>query len=156
MQMRFVADSMLGKLAKWLRVLGYDTHYQSCYQTDTIGRFVTEGRRLLSRHRKSVDRYDNAILICSDHVGEQLTELRESARIDPDPSDWFCRCLICNSLLEYPRVEQARENVPEYIFYHNTMEIRFCPSCERYYWPGSHRFRMVGQLDKCGFKGYGK
>lgn len=150
--MRFVVDSMLGKLAKWLRIMGYDTHYQSFYRPEDIDQLVEEGRCLLSRHKGIVDRFSDAVLISGNHVGEQLSELRESILLDSNSSSWFTRCLICNSFLKEGRIDIACENVPEYVFYQNMKQIRFCPLCRRYYWQGSHRKRMLKQLEEWGFK----
>jgi uncharacterized protein with PIN domain len=147
----FVAAGMLGKLAKWLRVLGYDTHYQRFYGGGELERLVGEGRRLLSRHRGTVARYRDAIWIDGDLVGEQMREVKDKASLHPDPRQWFSRCLVCNVLLEDAEKEKARENVPEYVFHKEVAAIRHCPSCGRYYWPGSHRTRMVLQLEKWGF-----
>lgn len=150
--MKFVADSMLGKLAKWLRALGYDTCYQRYYRPGVIDLLVVEeDRRLLSRHKDMSDRYGNAVLLCANRVGEQLAELKDKVYLAPDLSSWFSRCLICNALLKEPSRDAARENVPEYVFFQNMTGIRFCPSCGRHYWPGTHRKRMVRQLEEWGF-----
>ncbi|MCP4681401.1 MAG: hypothetical protein GY864_03615 [Desulfobacterales bacterium] len=151
-ELRFVADSMLGKLAKWLRVLGYDTHYQSHYRPEMIDNLVKGGRLLISRHRETCNRHENALLIHGNRVGDQLAELKDSTRLEPDSSAWFSRCLICNVLLEEAHIDEARKNMPEYIFFQN-INIRFCPVCERYYWPGSHRERMAKLLREWGFLG---
>ena len=149
--MKFVADSMLGKLAKWLRMLGYDTYYQpGNYGPEDIDLLVKQGRILLSRRRITAKKYTDALLVCSHHVGEQLVEVKEGLLLSPDSRDWFTRCMLCNSRLKSVQEDDARENVPEYVFYHNMKEIRVCPSCGRYYWPGSHRTRMVRQLEKWG------
>ena len=150
MEIRFVADCMLGKLAKWLRVLGYDTHYQCYYRPGDIDQLVKMGRLLLSRHKRTTDHYVNAVLIHSNGVGGQITELKKMGYFEPDQSNWFSRCLICNVLLTEAQEDAARENVPEYVFYENMTEIRFCPSCRRYYWPGSHRARMVRKIKEWG------
>lgn len=150
-EMKFVADSMLGKLAKWLRVLGHDTHYQRYYSAGTINQLVDEGRYLLSRHRETAKQYNNVLLLHSNNVGDQLAELKELVDLASARSKWFTRCLICNDLLENVQLNKAQENVPEYVFYHNASGIRHCPSCARYYWPGSHRKNMVRQLEKWGF-----
>jgi len=149
--MKFVADSMLGKLAKWLRVLGYDTHYQSHYEGGEIDRRAAEGRVLLTRHRETAERVAGAIFLHGDRIGEQMGELKGKMLLNPDPTTWFSRCLICNVVLEQARSEEARENVPEYIFHQSLSAIRTCPVCGRYYWPGSHRTRMFCQLDQWGF-----
>ena len=147
---KFIADSMLGRLAKWLRVLGYDTLYQPFYKLGVMGTSIREGRKLLSRHRSTVDRYPNSMLIHSDHVKDQLDEMKRAGTIISERSRWFTRCLLCNVPLEKAEGTLARDNVPEYVFYQSASGIRFCPSCHRYFWPGSHRERMVGQLEKWG------
>lgn len=151
LKVRFVADSMLGKLAKWLRVLGYDTRYKSYYGPGVIDQLVEDGGRLLSRRKETTDLYENAVLIRSTDTGGQMAELRQKIDFVPDPSKWFSRCLICNVLLEEVDTDEARENVPEYVFYKNMTGIRSCPSCERFFWPGTHRERMVGKLMRWGF-----
>jgi uncharacterized protein with PIN domain len=150
-EVKFLADSMLGKLAKWLRILGYDTAYRSHYRPGFLDLIIKEDRHLLSRHKETADQYAGALLIHADRVGEQLNELKQLIPLAPDRSNWFSRCLICNVVLREAEVDEARENVPEYVFYQNTKEIRFCPSCGRYYWPGSHRKRMISQLEEWGF-----
>ena len=150
--MKFVADSMLGKLAKWLRILGYDTHYQSYYRPGVMDQLLIEDRCLLSRYREAVNQYKNTVLLNADRVGAQLDELREKIEdFSPDRSNWFSRCLACNTVLKEAPRDEARDNVPEYVFYSNMSGIRWCPSRRRYYWPGSHRTRMVKQLEEWGF-----
>jgi uncharacterized protein with PIN domain len=147
METKFVADSMLGKLAKWLRVLGYDTHYQRHYSPGVMDELVKGSRLLLSRRRETVHQYTGALLLHGNAVGEQIAELKERLHLVPDRSRWFTRCLICNILLGDVQIDTARENVPEYVFYQNISGIKYCPSCGRYYWPGSHRTRMERQLE---------
>ena len=150
--MKFVADSMLGKLAKWLRILGYDTLYQSFYRPGVIDQLLTEDRYLLSRYEGAAKKYGSTVLLHADRVGAQLDELRDNIKdFAPERSNWFSRCLACNTLLRQTPFEEARDNVPEYVFYNNMWAIRSCPSCGRYYWPGSHKTRMVNQLEEWGF-----
>jgi len=151
MEKRFLADSMLGRLAKWLRVMGYDTHYQRFYNEQEFQDFISEGRSLLSKNRKTIKKYPDALLILSDHVKDQLHEMRDMGMFSGGRGLWFSRCLICNMPLRDARAEDAREGLPEYIFFHNSQGIRFCPSCGRYYWPGSHREKMIHQLETYGF-----
>jgi uncharacterized protein len=144
--MRFIADSMLGKLAKWLRILGHDTYYQSYYSSDMIKLLVGENRWLLSRRKATAELYKNALLVQSDHVGDQLKEINDKVPLFLGSSYIFSRCIKCNVVLEDARAEVAEENIPEYVFYEHTRGVRFCPSCKRYYWPGSHRERVARQL----------
>lgn len=150
---RFLSDSMLGRLTKWLRIMGYDTHYQTFYKEGTMGPLIHDGRLLLSRHRSTVNKYPNSLLILSDNVQRQLEEMRVHGYFALDNARWFTRCLACNTFLKEASVEDAREKIPEYVFYQNiTTGLGFCCSCERYFWPGSHRMRMISQLEKWGFK----
>lgn len=149
---RFVADVMVGKLAKWLRVLGYDTHYQPHYSSEAIDGFVTDGRIFLTRHRRRAEKLGNAaVLICGNQVSEQLMELKRELHLEPARSTWFRRCLICNAILRRAREGVADDKIPEYVLYQNTTNISFCPLCGRYFWPGSHRSRMEKQLKEWGF-----
>jgi hypothetical protein len=150
MELRFLADSMLGRLAKWLRVMGYDTHYQSFYREGMIGQLIHDRRRLLSRHKAITEQYPNALLIHSDHINEQLQEMKQGGDLASDRSNWFSRCLICNVRLKKAEADDVRGNVPEYVIYENIAGIRFCPSCGRYFWQGSHRERMIRQLEEWG------
>ena len=151
MEARFIADSTLGRLAKWLRVMGYDTIYQSFYRKDDITKFVREGRKLLSRQLSASEYDPSFLLIRSDHLEVQLREMKDKGVITRDRSKWFTRCLACNILLEVADTTVARQYVPEHVIYQNTPVIRFCPSCSRHFWPGSHRERMIRKLEEWGF-----
>jgi hypothetical protein len=150
MEKRFVADAMLGKLAKWLRVLGYDTHYQSHYPGDALGRLVHEGRVLLSRRPHTVENHPDGLLLHSDRLTAQILEMKEKRAITAERSRCFTRCLRCNVPLRKAPRETTRENVPDYVFHENPGGIQFCPSCGRYFWPGTHRARMEKQLEVWG------
>jgi uncharacterized protein with PIN domain len=149
--LKFLADSMLGRLAKWLRVLGYDTHYQAYYPRGAIRDLLGEERRLLSRNRRLLTFFPETLMIQANQVGDQLREVATITGRTPDKSAWFCRCLICNELLKTADVEEARERIPEYVHYQGLSKIQTCPSCGRCFWPGSHRERMIRQLSEWGF-----
>jgi uncharacterized protein with PIN domain len=150
METRFVADVMLGRLAKWLRVLGYDTHYQSYYERGELSRLAGQGGALLSRRPGTVESHSHGVLLHSDRLSGQILEMKEKTLITPDRSKCFSRCLRCNVPLRKATPETIRENVPEYVFHENAGEIRFCPCCGRYFWPGTHRTRMEKQLREWG------
>jgi uncharacterized protein len=151
MEMKFVADTMLGRLAKWLRVLGYDTHYQPHYRPGVMDEIVKAGALLLSRHRAKVDLYTDAVFLHGDMVEQQIVELKEGLNLVPERSRLFSRCLICNVKLMTMQIDEIRTHVPEHVFHQNVSGIKCCPLCGRYYWPGSHRANMERQLEKWGF-----
>lgn len=148
---RFIADVMVGKLAKWLRVLGYDTHYQPHYSPEAIDAFVREGRILLTRHKERAEKLGGAVLICGNKVSEQLMKLKRELYLEPAQSVWFSRCLICNVILRQAREGVVGAKIPEYVLYQNRTNISFCPLCGRHFWPGSHRANMEKQLKEWGF-----
>jgi uncharacterized protein len=149
--MRFVADVMLGRLAKWLRVLGFDTRYQSFDPVGPIGQMAREGRIPLTRQRKLIPSLKGAVFFRHNAVGNQLGQLKEVLSLETCRAQWFSRCIRCNVPLTVAPEEDARDNTPEYIYYENMKSIRFCPGCGRYFWPGSHRTRMEKQLHGWGF-----
>ncbi len=151
METRFIADAMLGKLSKWLRILGYDTVYQSSCEQGTVRRSIEEGRILLSRRALILGHYPGAIRLSSYYVGEQLHELVKRRVIESSPSKWFRRCLICNVPLRKAVGEISMESVPDYVLLHKISEIHWCPSCRRIFWAGTHREKMLRQLEKWGF-----
>ncbi len=142
---------MLGKLSKWLRVMGYDTHYQSFYDEETLERLTREGRIFLSRRTGIPERYSGAVRIYSDHVAEQLHELVQCGILKPDHSRWFRRCLVCNVPLQDTSSPLSVESVPDYILQQGGSDIRSCPVCCRLFWAGTHRENMIRQLEKWGF-----
>jgi len=150
--MRFVADLTLGRLVKWLRVMGFDARYQPFDPIEDIVNMAHRGRIPLTRQRKMIRSLEGAVFIRYNGVGEQLGQLKQGLLLETQHARWFSRCIRCNvPLMDAPEGE-ARDNVPEHVFHENMKNIRFCPSCGRYFWPGSHRFRMEKQLNGWGFR----
>ncbi|RMF92349.1 MAG: hypothetical protein D6736_03610 [Nitrospinota bacterium] len=146
---RFLVDCMLGKLAKWLRILGYDTTYYSLIADHELIRIAwNEKRILLTRdvrltQRREVTRY---LLIKSDDYREQLRQVVWHYRLDAS-SYLFTRCLQCNSPLQDIEKARVRPWVPPYVF--QTQELfRICPSCQQIYWAGTHKTKMLHRLAK--------
>jgi uncharacterized protein with PIN domain len=140
-KIKFLADSNLGKLAKWLRVLGYDT---TCYSGEVGRSFLTkaqkEGRIALTRRRDMALRQYSGKLAVIEHdlVGDQLEEVIGKLSIVPDEKNIMTICLTCNERLKSVSKEAVSGLVPEYIFRQH-MEFHICPRCEKIFWPGSHR-----------------
>jgi uncharacterized protein with PIN domain len=146
----FFADAMLGRLARWLRMLGYDTAYEEVISDGSlISRVVTEQRWLLTRDRYLVQRKvlrGHHTLIVSDHLQDQLRQLQSELHVDLDLSDKTAsRCASCNSILRAIPHEKAALTVPTYVA---SLHPRFvqCPNCGRIYWPGTHWTHMLARL----------
>lgn len=147
---KFLADRMLGKLAKELRMLGYDTIYyrgENAYPLIKLAR--EEGRVILTRNTKLIPKRleDHIIRVMEDKPPLQLRELIQKKVISLEEENLFSRCLLCNSLLdEIPRGE-AEGKVPDFIFYQQREFFR-CPQCLRIYWKGSHQNHMQKKVNE--------
>jgi uncharacterized protein with PIN domain len=148
---RFLTDTMLGRLAKWLRIMGYDTHYQPIYKDGVMDQWIHAGYLLLTRQTRLIDKYPYSVLILSDHVGEQLKKIQDAGYLSYDRSKWFIRCVRCNTLLEEVDNKEVLDRVPEFVLNQTHVKIHLCPSCYRFFWKGSHRDRMTEQLKKWGY-----
>ncbi len=143
---KFIADCMLGKLARWLRAVGYDAAYERSITDDAlIARARSEDRILLTRDTRLVKRraLPPHLLVQSSHPPAQLRETIEAFGLEVDPSILLTRCLLCNAATrDIPRVE-ARDEVPPYVFRTQRRFAR-CPQCRRIYWRATH---VAGMLD---------
>lgn len=140
---RFAVDAMLGRLARWLRALGYDTHYRPGIDDhDLVELANREHRVLLTRDRHLITflRPARGMLIDSDVPLVQLDEVAATCGIRPT-DDLFNRCLLCNTRLRTATRTEIDTLVPERS---RSMPGPFlrCPGCGRVYWPGTHIRRM--------------
>jgi hypothetical protein len=145
--MRFIADAMLGTLAKWLRILGYDTQFEPSLDDHQLVRLArAEGRVLLTRDRELAGRPGiQVLLIGSERLDTQIAQVL--AELDLVPNRAFSRCPVCNELLVRIDPKTARSQVPVYVAKtHKT--FRSCPACQRVYWRGTHWQQMEEQLDR--------
>ena len=146
---RFVADRMLGKLAKWLRVLGYDVVYLRRASKEEIVDKLQEGRILLTRNRRaeSWQQAGEVFLVNDNDPKKQLRQVVKDLGLEKRGNDLFSRCLDCNCPLEVTRREEVRAEVPEYI-YQTQNQFHRCSDCGKVYWSGSHSRRMRQQLEE--------
>lgn len=143
--MRFLADKMLGKLAKWLRILGFDTVYLAYPALPEIREQAAQGRIFLTRNRSLLHKIPGAVFISSDHVDEQLGQLYQAGHIDFKEEKWFSRCILCNVPLTTVSNEEVDTLVPEYVR-RTASSFARCPLCGKVYWPGSHSNRMKERI----------
>jgi uncharacterized protein with PIN domain/sulfur carrier protein ThiS len=145
---RFVLDVHLGRLAKLLRMLGFDTLYSNRYDDCDLSLISrNQGRIVLTRDRELLKRsmISHGCCLRSDQPMEQLLEVlkRFDLRGKVLP---FSRCLRCNSVLQEIDADRAAASVPEYVA--KTYErYKTCPDCGRIYWQGSHWEHMRKALE---------
>ncbi len=146
---RFLADAMLGRLARWLRILGYDTRYLRDMPDEEVIRLArAEGRVILTRDRELCRRRGvQALWVVSTDLDEQIRQV--VATLDLDIRHSFRRCVVCNTPIEnIPRV-RARPLVPAYV-YRTQVVFGQCSTCGRVYWRGTHWAHMAERLQDWG------
>jgi uncharacterized protein with PIN domain len=146
--MRFIADCMLGKLAKWLRILGYDTLYFHAISDEELrNNALTTGRILLTRDTRLFNHIpsNQGLFIASDHVAEQLKQVVLAFHLDWSQR-MLTRCLECNTVLERIAKEEIEPLVPDFI-YHTHTDFARCPQCGKIFWKGSHQAYIEEQLN---------
>ena len=145
---RFAVDCMLGSLAKWLKILGYDTFYLTHVEdAELVERARAEGRVLLTRDRRMTlrRRARPCHFVTSEDPREQIREVVTALGLRVREELFLTRCLPCNARTnEIPR-DKAAGSVPAYVLDTQT-RFRRCPSCGRIYWGATHRERMVERL----------
>jgi len=151
--MKFAADKMLGRLTRWLRVIGQDVTYGPHLSGYGLIREARrEGRLILTRDRGLTRKNPpDYLLIQSDQFREQLKQVVQACRLEPF-KEAFTRCVECNTVLQPVPKEAVRERVPPYVF-SNQERFSFCLRCRRIYWPATHQQKMVEELKALGFGG---
>lgn len=147
---RFLADSNVGRLARWLRALGYDASYEPALDDrPLVALALAEGRVLLTRDADLMQRRVithgrlRAVLLRSDRVAEQLRQVVADLELTPDRA--LSRCLECNVELQDRPRSAVVDRLPPHV---RATQSRFseCARCGRVYWPGTHWVRMRERL----------
>jgi hypothetical protein len=145
----FVADVMLGRLAKWLRIAGFDVLYSNRFTDDELVTLSRQhGRVLLSRDTRLLVRkaVKDFIFLESDDIQSQLRQVFEVTRTASLPGV-LTRCLSCNETLMEVARERVRDAVPPFVFETQT-HFKSCPKCGKIYWAGTHRQSVLRTLEK--------
>ena len=149
---RFIVDLNCGKLAKWLRMIGYNTklfdHRDDKYLVHLAQK---ENRIILTRDTQIMQRRIiaigelKALFVTSDdplcQIQQVVKELGLNSSVKP-----FSLCLECNQLLEKISKESVKDRVPPYVFRHQAQYVE-CPNCHRVFWQGTHWQAMVKKLE---------
>jgi uncharacterized protein len=140
---RFLADAMLGRLATWLRILGYDAEYFRGEDETLLRLAWRDDRILLTRDTFLLRRrhLPSHLFIQSDRVQDQLRQVLAAFHLQP-PASPARRCIRCNLPLEPRTKSEAQGFVPDFVW---ASQDAFwtCPRCHRIYWAGTHRHHMA-------------
>ena len=151
--MKFIVDSNVGRLARWLRIAGFDTVFINDLDDNRLVRLaLSEGRVLLTKDTQILKRRVattgrlKVILIESEEVKAQLCQVVKVLKLTEEIKP-FTLCLECNQPLVPKDKEEVKELVPPYVFETQTQYMQ-CPACHRVYWRGTHWQRMSRELEK--------
>jgi uncharacterized protein with PIN domain len=151
MEIRFIADNNVGKLARWLRLIGYDTVLlKQKDDAQMIKTALSENRVILTKDARFMKRRlvtTGRLKIV--HIGQddpqvQVQDVVRTLSLDYDFKP-FSRCLECNRPLVARDKEAVKALVPAHVFETQTQYTQ-CPACHRVYWPGTHWQAMRKKL----------
>ena len=152
MEIKFIVDNNVGKLAKWLRIMGYDA---LLFDEEDDGKMVkvalaqkrvilTKDTQIMRRRVVTSGRL-KAVLLKSDEPKAQLRQIAETLGLDYQFKP-FSICLECNQSLVERDKDEVRDLVPSHVFETQSLYME-CPSCHRIYWRGTHWQSMSRELE---------
>lgn len=150
--MKFVCDDNLGRLARWLRTLGFDTVFsQTITDSQVISAALTEDRIIITRDHQLAEKTlaRQVILLQSTNPLEQLKILIETTGLVPDAARLFSICPLCNVAVEKIDKKKFVAQIPPYV-YRTKDRFNRCPACGRIFWSGTHVDRMKEKLAAAG------
>ncbi len=150
---KFIVDCNVGRLAKWLRLMGHDTlFFNGTSDSHLVATALAEGRVILSRDRQIMKRRAittgklKAILIRNDEPELQMRQVIGELGLD-SKSRPFTICLECNQALVERDKGEVKDLVPPYV-YQTQSQFMQCPACHRIYWRGTHWQAMTERLKR--------
>ncbi len=144
--MKFICDHMLGTLARWLRLLGFDVLYPGPIPDDEMKDIAAkEDRIILTRDKELGDtKKVRALYVESHDLEEQLSFTVSKLKLKI--TDPMSRCSLCNSPVEKVEKPAVEGEVPKGVF-ERQREFWYCPKCRKYYWQGSHWDRITRTIE---------
>jgi uncharacterized protein with PIN domain len=145
---RFLADKTVGRLAKWLRLLGVDcASLNDAPPVELLSRAANEGRVLLTKSTAlaAAATSQDHLHVTASLLSEQLKQVVKKYGLTFECKRFLSICSVCNSPLDDVAPETVRGAVPPYVFA-TRRTFRRCPACGRVYWAGTHKSRMLDRL----------
>jgi len=149
--MKILCDQMLGTLAKWLRILGFDTFYANADMSDEelLNIAKVENRAVFTRDKELIKKGKKKnldfIAIITTDLDLQLNQALNHINIDK--KSILSRCILCNALLDVIKKNKVQGKIPIKVF-ENNEKFWFCSKCNKFYWKGSHYKEMINKIEK--------
>jgi len=145
--MKFIVDEMLGRLAKWMRIIGLDTLYFKSISDYKLSHLAfTEDRFIVTKDSHLPAKTKAPMLVLAkDLYGEQLKGLLRALKLSIDESKVFSRCLECNTPLVPIEKNSVRRKVPPYV-YKTKKDFLRCPDCGKIFWRATHYANTLKKL----------
>ena len=144
---RVLCDAMLGSLARWLRLFGYDAEYSGAEDGVLVERARREGRWLLTRDRELASVGPKTLLVRAEELDDQLVEVFTRLGLRPEVTLATARCSRCNGTLVELERSTAGSLVPPFVA-RTAPRFRQCSRCGTVYWPGSHTGRILARMQR--------
>jgi uncharacterized protein len=144
----FVADSTLGKLAKTLRLAGFDTLLDKRVpDACNLIRLAAEKRIILTRSTRVYKALASGktLFIQDERPSVQMHQVITSLGLEPDDLRPLSRCAPCNRILDPMSKDDALCCVPEHVWNQHSV-FKQCPDCKRVYWQGSHAEQWIKHM----------
>ncbi len=149
MSVRFLVTEECGRLARWLRLMGYDTAIGPTKSLTELYRWAyNEGRIVVTRNRKvGASCLFRVIQLTSTERDAQLRQITQELRLPVHEAQFFSRCDVCNVPVQPIAKTQVKDRVPPYVYTHQEA-FHACPSCQRIYWAATHWQRACAVFEK--------
>jgi uncharacterized protein with PIN domain len=136
---KFILTKELGRLARWLRILGYDTVYQERDDKPRLVILSLRDERIILTRDAKMSRFTGIrmVRIDDDAVEKQLEQVVRELGLAIDKERTFLRCVDCNDMLVDVAKEKVEKKVPPYV-YTTQDEFKTCPACQKVFWRGTH------------------
>jgi uncharacterized protein with PIN domain len=141
--LKFIADCHLGKLAKYLRLMGVDTLFFPHIEDNKLITIANEGNRIILTRDRLLSQRKNAPVFFLEPTD---TKVQLKTLIDyynlKEHTALFSRCIVCNTPLQIIDKENVIDRLPEKVKKHFDL-FEYCPTCDRIYWQGDHYRHMM-------------
>ena len=147
--MKFVVDCMLGKLAKWLKILGFDAQFFSKIEDDKLLAIAREeGRILLTRDTELIQRAKDieTLFLNSEEWPNQVQQVLDHFNLQ-EKANPHTRCIDCNVVLKNLLKKNAKNLVSAFVF-EQAESFALCPNCGRVFWRGTHFKDMKAKIQE--------